>query len=189
MRPKALLRKFRPVLLLLAAIWAVQLVNAGVGYRLVPWLGLEPRDPEGLVGVPFMPLLHTSFDHVAANTVPLAVLGALGVLLAPRRFAAATVAIVILSGLAVWLVARPHSIHVGASGLIFGWFGYLLALGFLERSLRAIAGSVVVIAVYGGMIWGLLPQRGLSTSWEAHLFGALAGIVVAYLYGARRRRR
>jgi membrane associated rhomboid family serine protease len=187
MKPKALLRTLRPVLLLLAAIWAVQLVNAGTGYRLVPLLGLEPRDPEGLVGVPFMPLLHMSFDHAAANTLPLAFLGALGVLVAPRRFTAATVAIVILSGLAVWLLARPNSIHVGASGLVFGWFGYLLALGFLERSLRAILGLIIVIAVYGGMIWGLLPQRGVPTSFEAHLFGTLSGIGVAWLYRGRRR--
>jgi membrane associated rhomboid family serine protease len=168
-------------------VWAVELGNWALGHRLVPWLGLEPRSLPGLVGVPLMPFLHTSLDHAAANTVPLAILGGLGMLVAPRRFPTATVAIVLVSGLAVWLLARPNSIHVGASGLIFGWFGYLLALGFIQRSFRAIVGSIIVIAFYGGMIWGLLPQRGVPTSWEAHALGVLAGVAVAYAPGGRRR--
>lgn len=184
----ALIGVLRPVLGLVIAVWAVQLVNAATGYRLVPWLGLEPRELAGLIGVPLMPLLHTGFDHAVANTLPLVLLGGLGMMVARRRFVAATLAIVIASGLAVWLLGRPHSVHVGASGLIFGWFGYLLALGFVERSPRAIAGSITVIAVYGGMIWGLLPQRGLGVSWEAHAFGALTGVAVAYLQVTRPRR-
>ncbi|HET7410028.1 MAG TPA: rhomboid family intramembrane serine protease [Paracoccaceae bacterium] len=187
MRTRAFVRSFRPVLALLVAVWAVELVNWALGHRLVPWLGLEPRSLPGLIGVPLMPFLHTSLDHAAANTVPLAILGGLGMLVAPRRFPTATVAIVLISGLAVWVLARPHSIHVGASGLIFGWFGYLLALGFLERSFRAIAGSVIVIAVYGGLVWGMLPRFGAAISWEAHVFGALTGIGVAWLLGGRRR--
>lgn len=187
MRPEALLRTMRPILLLVLAVWAVELLNAALDHRPNLRLGLEPRSLGGLIGVPLMPLLHSSFDHLVANTLPLLVLGALGLIVAPRRFVVATLAIVLASGMAVWLMGRPNSIHVGASGLIFGWFGYLLALGFLERSPRAIAGSVIVIAFYGGMIWGLLPQRGVPTSWEAHVFGALTGLAIASLQAARRR--
>src|SRR5699024_6707657 len=131
---------------------AVELLNWALGYRLNGWLGLKPRAAEGLVGVITMPFLHASMDHALANTIPLAALGALGVIIAPRRFYGATVAIVLASGLALWFFARPNTIHVGASGLIFGWAGYLAALGFIERSVRTIIGSVIVIAAYGGMI-------------------------------------
>lgn len=177
-----MLRTLRPVLLLVAAIWAVEMANQLLGHRLNPLLGLKPREPEGLVGIAAMPFLHAGVEHAFANTLPLVFLGALGALVAPRRFRAATVAIIVASGLAVWLLGRPNSIHIGASGLIFGWFGFLLALGFVERSGRAIAGALLVIAVYGGMIWGVLPRVG-TTSWEAHLFGALAGAATAWLGG------
>ncbi len=180
-------RTFRPVLILIGAIWAVEIVNQLLGYRLNLWLGLRPRDWVGLVGVPAMPFLHGSVAHAAANTLPLLVLGVIGMSVAPRRFVGASVAIVIVSGLAVWLLGRPHSIHIGASGLVFGWFGFLLALGFAERSPRAIVGALLVMALYGGMIWGALPRLGTATSWEAHLFGALVGAGVA-LCGRPRRR-
>jgi membrane associated rhomboid family serine protease len=110
-----------------------------------------------------------------------------GMAVAPRRFLAASAAIVLVCGLSVWALGRPNSIHIGASGLVFGWFGFLLALGFAERSLRAILGSVLVISLYSGMIWGALPRFGTTTSWEAHLFGALTGAGVAW-YGRRRGR-
>jgi membrane associated rhomboid family serine protease len=180
MLAQALLRPVRPLLLMVAAIWAVELVNQVLGHRLSFWLGLEPRDLGGLVEVPTMPLLHAGIGHVAANTLPLLVLGAIGIAVAPRRLIVASVAIVLVSGLAVWLFGRPNSIHIGASGLVFGWFGFLLALGFAERRPRAILGSMVVIALYSGMIWGALPRFGTTTSWEAHLFGTLTGAAVAW---------
>lgn len=186
-RARALLGRFWPVVALLVALWAIELVNWALGHRLNLWLGLAPRSAAGLIGVATMPLLHWGFAHAAANTLPLLILGGLGMLVAPRRFPVATVVIVIGSGLAVWILARPNSIHAGASGLIFGWFGYLLALGFLERSARAIAGSILVASLYGGMIWGVLPQLGVPVSWEAHAFGLLAGIGAAWLQDAGRR--
>jgi membrane associated rhomboid family serine protease len=88
----------------------------------------------------------------------------------------------------VWLLGRPNSVHVGASGLVFGWFGFLLALGFAEGRPRAILGSILVMTIYGGMIWGALPRFGAATSWEAHLFGGAAGAAVAW-YGRPRHRR
>jgi membrane associated rhomboid family serine protease len=115
------------------------------------------------------------------------VLGTIGMAVAPRRFLAASVMIVLASGLAVWLLGRPGSVHIGASGLVFGWFGFLLALGFAEQRPRAILGSLLVMTIYGGMIWGALPRLGSTTSWEAHLFGGIAGAAVAW-YGRPRRR-
>ena len=179
-----ILRTIRPILILIIAIWVIELVNLVLGHRLNLWFGLQPRSLSGLVGVPAMPFLHGGIEHAFANTIPLIVLGGIGLAVAPRRFLRASIAIVIVSGLAVWVLARP-GIVVGASGLIFGWFGFLLALGAIERSVRAIAGAVVVIVIYGGMIWGVFPQNGVRISWEAHLFGAAAGALVAYWGRAR----
>ncbi|MEO1490745.1 MAG: rhomboid family intramembrane serine protease [Pseudomonadota bacterium] len=181
MKGDDLIAAARPVLILVIVIWCIAAVNLLLGYRLNHWFGLEPRSFAGLIGVPVMPFLHGGIGHAAANTIPLIFLGALGMLVAPQRFPVASVAIVILSGLATWIFARGGAIHVGASGLIFGWFGYLVALGIIERSARALVGTAIVVIFYGGMIWGVLPQGNALISWEAHLFGALAGAGVAFL--------
>ena len=163
----------------LIAIWVIELVNQLVGHRLSQSLGLAPRRIDGLIGIPAMPFLHGGVNHAISNTLPLGVLGAIGLLVAPHRFWTASVVIVLVSGLAVWVLARS-GVVVGASGLIFGWFGFLVTLGAIERSPRAIAVAVVVLVVYGGMIWGVLPQDNVRISWEAHLFGALAGALAAW---------
>lgn len=170
----------RPIFVLIVAIWGIELVNTLLGHRLNLWFGLEPRNLSGLIGIPTMPLLHSGIAHALANTVPLAILGAIGIVVAPRRFWTATIAIVLLSGVAVWLFARS-GIVVGASGLVFGWVGFILALGAFERSPRAIIGAVVVIILYGGLFWGVLPDSDRQISWEAHLLGALSGGAMAYL--------
>ena len=182
MNGESFIRSARPVIGLIVAIWAIEIFNQMLGHRLNLWFGLEPRDFGGLVGIPTMPFLHGGIGHAAANTLPLLVLGAIGAAVAPARFLTASIAIVIVTGLAVWLLARP-GIVVGASGLIFGWFGFVIMLGIVERSVRTILGAVVVLVLYGGMIWGVLPEAGSRVSWEAHMFGALAGAVVARLIG------
>lgn len=175
-----------PVLILVAAIWAVELVQQLTGHALNRWIGLEPRTLGGLAGIPAMPFLHAGIGHVAANTPPLLILGALGLWVAPRRFLGASLAIVLVSGLAVWLLARGNSVHVGASGLVFGWAAFLVAHGVLVRSLAALVGAAAVILVYGSMFLGLLPGWGSTVSWEAHIAGALAGAGAAW-WGRPRR--
>ncbi|WP_305969312.1 MULTISPECIES: rhomboid family intramembrane serine protease [unclassified Mameliella] len=162
---------------LLAAIWVVEAVNLLTGNAVNGWLGLRPRSLGGLDGIVFMPVLHGSVAHAAANTAPLAVLGALLVITARSVALMASLLIVILGGLGVW-VFGSSAIHVGASGLIFGWFGFLVARGLVERRLVPVLVAVGVAVVYGTMIWGVLPgQPGVS--WESHFFGALAGIATA----------
>ncbi|MFK7943252.1 MAG: rhomboid family intramembrane serine protease [Paracoccaceae bacterium] len=184
MRGSETVQAMRPILLLIAAIWIVEGVNQLLGHRLNQWFGLLPRSIPGLVGVPTMPLLHGGFGHAAANTLPLLILGSIGLAVAPKRFWGATALIILVSGLAVWVLARP-AIVVGASGLIFGWFGFVLMLAITERSMRALAGAVVVIVIYGGMVWGVFPTQTGNISWEAHLFGALAGALVARMLRER----
>ena len=177
----------RPILTLLALIWVVQVANFALGYRPNVWFGLEPRDLGGLIGIPLSPLLHGGFQHAAANSVPLLVLGGMAAMAAPSRFFEATMIVIVLGGLMVWLLARGGgSVHVGASGLVFGYLGYVIALGVFERSPRALFFAAMAGLLYGGMIWGVLPtdQR---ISWESHLFGAFAGAVAAWTLRADNR--
>ncbi|MEM6663657.1 MAG: rhomboid family intramembrane serine protease [Pseudomonadota bacterium] len=187
MNSALVLQRIRPLVVFLALIWAIELVNQLLGHGLNSTFGLRPRSITGLIGIPAMPLLHGGLGHIIANTFPLAILGTIGLMVAPRRFIAASFVIVLISGLAVWVFARG-GVVVGASGLVFGWFGLLVALGVLERSLRAILGAVIVIVIYGGMIWGVLPQQSVQVSWEAHLFGALAGAAAAWIFKIRNGR-
>ena len=179
----AVVSRLRPLLVFMVLIWAVQVLNWIIGQGLNPVLGVAPCRTSGLIGVPFMPLLHGSWGHLIANSGPLVVLGAIGLLISPQRFLTASIIIVFASGLAVWLFARC-GIVVGASGLIFGWFGYLIAAGILERNVREIAGAAIAILFYGGIAWGVLPQER-NVSWEAHLFGAIAGGATAWFLRAR----
>ena len=173
--------RLRPVLNLVIVIWAVQVANFVLGYEPNQWFGLEPRDLGGLIGIPMSPILHAGFQHAAANTVPLIILGAMAAMAAPKRFFEATIIIVFLGGLLVWLLARGgNRIHVGASGLVFGYFGFVVALGILERSFKAIFLAAAAAMLYGGMIWGVLPTDS-RVSWESHLFGALAGAAAAWI--------
>lgn len=157
----------------LALVWAVSLYGLFVDERLVYALALVPRSIEGLPGILSAPLVHGSFAHLLANTVPLLILGGMVVARGVAYYLAVTPAIVLLGGLGLWALGR-NAAHIGASGLIFGYFGLLVARGYYERSLQSIAVSVVVVVVYGGMLAGVLPS-GDHVSWEAHLFGLLAG--------------
>ena len=179
---KAAAARLQPVLWLVAAIWAVEVVNLLTGHALVS-LGILPRSASGLIGIPLAPLLHFGVWHAVSNTVPLAILGALALAGGRKRFWQTTVAIALLSGVLVWLFAR-EGYHVGASSLVFGYFGAILARAFVERSLSSMAIALAAVVIYGGLFWGLLPLSG-RISFEGHLFGFVAGIVVA---GVLRRR-
>ena len=162
-----------------ALLWAVQVANWIFGYGLNPAFGLIPRHVSGLDGVIAMPLLHGSFAHLMSNTPPLLVMGGLLVATATRALLAVNVVVIGLGGGLVWLLGSP-SIHIGASGLVFGWFGFLVTRGLVDRSPVTLGATFLVGMLYGSILWGVLPgQPGVS--WEAHLFGAIAGVVAAFL--------
>lgn len=163
----------------IAILWVVQGVNWVLGWSLNPAFGLIPRHVAGLDGVALMPLLHGSHAHLMANTPPLAVMGGLLALTATRALIAVNAIIVLGGGLAVWILGSA-AIHIGASGLIFGWFGFLVARGLLDRSPVPVLCAAGVGVLYGAMLWGVLPGRA-GVSWEAHLFGFLAGAAAAWL--------
>ena len=157
----------------LALIWAVSLYGLYVDERLVFALALVPRRVDGLPGILSAPLVHGSFAHLLANTFPLLILGGMVVIRGGAYYLTTTFPIVVLGGLGLWLLGRDAA-HIGASGLLFGYFGFLVARGYYERRLGSIAVSIVVVVAYGGMIAGVLP-RDDQVSWEAHLFGLIAG--------------
>ncbi len=169
--------KFQPLILLVAAIWIIEVVNLMLGHGLASW-GILPRNVGGLVGIPLAPFIHGGFWHAVSNTVPLIVLGGLTLAAGPRRFWSTTVGVILLTGLLVWLIARG-AYHVGASGLVFGYFGVLMGRALIERSLLSILIAIATLILYGGMLWGVLPVRSF-VSFESHLFGLLAGIAVVW---------
>ncbi len=170
--------RFRPLIALLAVIWGVEAVNLISGHGLASW-GILPRNVSGLIGIPLAPFIHGSLVHAISNTVPLIVLGGLTLTAGRGRFWEATILIVALSGALVWVFARG-AYHIGASGLVFGYFGILLGRAVFERSIFSFVIAAITIALYGGLIWGVLPTRSYI-SFEAHLFGLIAGVVVAWL--------
>ncbi|MFI6565442.1 rhomboid family intramembrane serine protease [Streptomyces sp. NPDC050534] len=167
-----------------ALLWLLEVVDVASGHAL-DGLGITPREPSELVDVVPAAFIHFGFAHVAANSVPLLVMGFLAALGGLRRFAALCLAIIVADGLGVWLMAPAHTNTAGASGLIFGLFGFLLVNGFVERRPLGVVVGLLVGAVWGGSILlGLSPlQTGVS--WQAHLIGLAAGVAAAFWFGRR----
>jgi membrane associated rhomboid family serine protease len=172
-----------------AFIWVLELIDQLIFRGALDSLGIQPRNTDRWWGILAAPLLHGGLAHLIANTVPLLVLGWLVLLRGMSTFVTVSMLAVVLGGLGVWLFADPRTIHIGASGLIFGFLGYLLLRGYFERSVSSILIAVIVVVVYGGALWGVLPgQPGVS--WEGHLFGFLSGVAAArFLIPSRDTRR
>ncbi len=172
---------------LLAAMWAVELLDFLLPFLRLDHLGIRPRQPAGLLGIPAAPFLHGDFGHLAGNSLPFLVMGGLVMLGERGVFWAVTVFVTLVCGLVVWLLAPGNSVHIGASGLIFGYLGFLLSRGLFERSPLWIAVALGLLLAYGGMIFGVLPgQRGVS--WQGHLFGFVAGILAAWAMFPKNRK-
>ncbi len=165
---------------LLAAMWALEILDFLIPFWHLDHLGIIPRSSRGLLGIPAAPFLHGDFSHLAANSLPFLVLGGIVMLGERGLFWSVTVFVILLGGLGVWLTAPAGSVHLGASGLIFGYLGFLISRGMFERSPLWIAIGLVLLVAYGGMIFGVLPGRP-GISWQGHLFGFLAGILAAWM--------
>lgn len=173
---------------LVAAMWAIEILDQfvfRVGLRrTLDIYGIIPRTIIGLRGILFAPFLHGNFAHLIGNTVPFVALGWLIMLRETRDFFWVSLITAFVSGLGTWLFGSP-GVHIGASGVIFGYLGYLLARGYFERSMTAIAMSLFVGTLYGSLIWGVLPTR-VGISWEGHLFGFIGGILAARVLTPKR---
>jgi membrane associated rhomboid family serine protease len=174
------------MLLFTAGLYVVEAVDIVSGGALDQEYGIQPLNVDGLDGVLFAPLLHGNWAHLMANTVPFLVLGFLAMAGGIRQFIVVTATIWILGGIGVWLTGGAGT-HIGASGVIFGWLVFLLTRGFFARSGLQILMAVGLFFVWGGILFGVLPgQPGIS--WQAHLFGALAGLLAARLVARADRR-
>lgn len=165
---------------IVALLWLLEVVDQLIFRGRLDALGIRPRTAAGLRGIVLAPFLHAGFAHLAANTIPFIVLGWLVMLRSTSDFFVVAVVSAAASGLGVWLFGGPRSIHLGLSGVIFGFLGYLLARGIYERRLGAIVLALIAFVLYGGALWGVLPLRA-GVSWQGHLFGFLGGWLVAYL--------
>ena len=166
------------VIAFVGVVWCVFIVGLFLPFHLESF-GITPRTLSGLIGIPFAPFLHANLKHLISNTIPLLVLLLLLAGTKPQSWAI-VIFIVVLGGALLWLFGRPAT-HIGASGLIYGLIAYLLVSGIYERRIVPMIISLLVGFLYGGTLAsGILPSWGSQISWEGHLFGAIAGVAVAY---------
>jgi membrane associated rhomboid family serine protease len=182
------------VITFVALLYVIELIDQLSGGRL-DRNGIRPQTTDGLWGIIFAPLLHANWQHLIANTIPMLVLGFLMTLSGLSRFVWATAIVWILGGFGTWLIGNVGSScgptdHIGASGLIFGWLAFLLVFGIFVRRVWDIIIGLVVLFVYGGVLFGALPVLGVcgGVSWQGHLCGALAGVVAAYMLSSPERK-
>ena len=166
-----------------AVLWVVAVLDTLTGIDFGRF-GVVPRDSASLLGIPLHIFVHGDFLHLLSNTGPLLVLGGLVSMRGAGTLLATSVFITVFTGAGVWLAGR-YGVHIGASGLVFGYFGYLVARGFFERSFMSLLIAVAVAVFYGGLIFGLLPLDRF-VSWEGHLFGLIGGIILAWIGGKDR---
>ena len=170
----------------IAVLMVVHAVNVLSGMWFTQF-GVIPRTVVGLRGIVFSPLLHGNWGHLIANAAPLGVMLSLLALARGSALWPTTSALWLGSGILAWLVGRPGSIQIGASGLIYALAAFLVTTAWLQRDFKSALAALVVIFVYGSIAWGLLPIR-LGVSWEGHVAGAVAGILVGMYHTARRGR-
>lgn len=164
----------------MVAVMAIVLLVDLLPVNLVDLGGIHPRSAPGLVGVLTAPLVHANLMHLLSNAIPFLIFGFLVMVNGVKQFIAVTAVIWLVAGLGVWLTAASGSVVVGASGVVFGWLTYLLVRGVFNRNLWQIAIGVVLFLLWGGMLWGVLPGAP-GISWQGHLFGALGGVLAAFL--------
>lgn len=176
---------FFPGVAFLGLLWIIELIKVLFEVNMTR-LGILPREWHGLFGVLSAPLIHGDFKHLLSNSFPLVVLSALFFYFYPKKSIEAIIGIWLIGGLWVWVFAG-NGYHIGASGVIYGMAAYLVVTGFLRKERSAMAVSLVVVFLYGSMIWGVFPIRE-GVSWESHLLGAMAGILMAVYHRPPRKK-
>jgi len=167
----------RIVLGMATLMWVLEVIDQLADNRLDQY-GIEPRDTDGLIGVAAAPFLHGGFDHLIGNTVPFLLMGFVIAAQGAVRVLWVTVIVALVSGLGTWLIAPDNTIHIGASGIVFGYATYLISRGFFNRNALELAVGALVVVVYGSaLLGGLVPEDGVS--WQGHFFGAVGGVVAA----------
>ena len=180
---RGLVREVKAQILILAVcvglMWGIEVIDTLLGGALKQF-GIMPRSIVGLRGILFAPVLHGNFPHLIANTIPFVTLGWFVMLRRTSDFFGVTAIVMLIGGLGTWLFAPANTVHIGASGVIFGYLGFLISRGYFERRIGSVIVSLMIGICYGGLIWGVLPGQ-IGISWQGHLFGFIGGIVAAWL--------
>ncbi len=171
---------------LLAVMWVLEAIDS-VTLNSLDAFGIEPRQASDLPNILWSPFLHFGWAHLISNSVPFLVLGVLTYLSGVARFVVTTVVSTVVSGLTAWLLAAPGTITAGASGVVFGYLTYLLVRGIFTKKPSQILLAVVVFAIYGTVLLGVLPGTP-GVSWQGHLGGAVGGVLAAYLLHSKKQR-
>lgn len=173
---------WKAIAVISAAMTAVHVLDSFTGGHLKSF-GIQPREIGSAYTIATAPWLHADFAHLGSNLAAFVVLGSLALLNGLRYFVKASILIIVLGGILVWLFGR-ESTHIGASGWIFGLWSLVIALAWFDRSPRNIAIALAVVFFYGGMVFGVLPTQSY-VSFESHLFGAVAGVFAAFTLSKR----
>ena len=166
----------------LALLWLVELINEATSRRLSVDGGLRPRDPGSLVDIITSPFLHGSLQHLSSNALPLFSLGFIAAMTGIKRFLLVTAFVILVEGIGVWLFSPAGSISVGASGVVFGYFGYLLLRGFVDRRPVDLVVSIGIALAYGYVMWNSIGFGAQGISWQGHISGLVGGLMAAILF-------
>ena len=166
-------------------LFLVEVIDIGVGGYLDVAGGIIPHRLDGLDGVLFSPFLHAGWDHLYGNSVPLILVGTFALAGGAKRFIWSTALIMLISGLGVWFIGSPNSVVVGASGVVFGYLGLLVARGFVERSWWNIGVAAFIGLLYWYQLYNVLPTDQ-PISWQGHLLGLVGGMIAAVVFRRRK---
>ena len=168
-------------LIIVALMWAVKVVEVSLGINLSRW-GLTPHSTEGLFGILTLPFLHANWEHLLSNSVPILVLGTALYYCYPTLANRVMLITWLASGLLTWCLGNPESTHIGASALVYGLNLFLIASGFIRGNRLLIVISLIMVFLYGGFLWDMIPSIAIpqNISWEGHLSGAIIGLLLAF---------
>lgn len=176
----AFLKRLRIPIVFVSLLWIIHIVQRATGIDFTT-LGVFPRHVEGLPGIIFTPLIHGSWEHLFSNSVSFLMLSVVLFWFYPRIALGSIVWLYFLSGLGIWIFAQPNSYHIGASGVVYGMVSLVFWSGIFRRNLKSIILALIILMLYAGLFEGIIPGKE-GISWEGHLFGGIAGIILAWFY-------
>jgi len=173
-------KRLRIPIAFVGLLWIIHIVQVVSGISFTT-LGVFPRHVEGLPGILFTPLIHGSWEHLFSNSVSFLMLSVVLFWFYPRIALRSIVWLYVLSGLGIWIFAQPNSYHIGASGVVYGMVSLVFWSGMFRRNLKSIILALIILILYVGLFEGIFPGKE-GISWEGHLFGGIAGILLAWFY-------
>ena len=161
-------------------MWLVKIIEVFQNDKYTSW-GIIPREIDGLPGILTAPFLHSDWQHLMSNSVPMLALMSMVMVFYKRVAVSSIIIITVFTGFTVWLFARGGTSHIGASGVVYGLVAFLAWTGIFRRNLKSIILALVMLVAFGSYFHGIVPNKE-GVSWESHLFGGLVGIFTAFLF-------